>query len=112
MPHVAGDLGRAVRHGRDVLEEHGPIVRDADDQLSKFFRPADTDAGLDRNGNVRGNPRVTSPRNYTFDPPMRVAVDNAVRAVRACDPYPFPTDPQLGDHYEIWNEIEFTFTPR
>lgn len=67
---------------------------------------------LDRNGNVRGNPRVTSPRNYTFDPPMRVAVDNAVRAVRQCDPYPFPTDPQLGDHYEIWNEIEFTFTPR
>jgi hypothetical protein len=67
---------------------------------------------LDRNGNVRGPPRVTSPRNYTFDPPMRVAVDSAVRAVLACDPYPFPTDPQLGDHYEIWNEIEFTFTPR
>ena len=52
------------------------------------------------------------------DEPSRATLDgdrirlNAVRAVRACDPYPFPTDPQLGDHSEIWNEIEFTFTPR
>lgn len=66
---------------------------------------------LDRNGNLRGNPRVTSPANYTFDPPMRVAVDNAVRAILTCDPYPFPTDPQLGDHYEVWDRIEFTFRP-
>lgn len=67
---------------------------------------------LDRNGNLRGNPRVVSPNNYTFDPPMRVAVDLAMRAVRTCDPYPFPTDPILGDHYEEWSQIEFTFTPR
>lgn len=66
---------------------------------------------LDRNGNLRGQPRVTSPRNYTFDAPMRVAVDTALRAVRTCEPYPFPDDPRLAEHYDIWNEQEFTFRP-
>ncbi|MBK6704669.1 MAG: hypothetical protein IPG56_13575 [Caulobacteraceae bacterium] len=67
---------------------------------------------LDRNGNLRGPPRVTSPRNTTFDPPMRVAVDNAVRAVTTCDPYPFATDPVVADHYDTWDRLEFTFRPR
>lgn len=67
---------------------------------------------LDRNGNLRGQPRVVSPSNYTFDPPMQVAVNNARRAIQTCDPYPFPTDPQLADHYETWDQLEFTFTPR
>jgi hypothetical protein len=67
---------------------------------------------LDRNGNLRGQPRVISPTNYTFDAPMQVAVNNARRAIQTCDPYPFPTDPQLGEHYEVWARIETTFTPR
>lgn len=64
---------------------------------------------LDRNGNLRGQPRVTSPRNYTFDAPMRTAVDNAIRAVRSCDFTFFPEDPVVGPHYEVWDEIEYTF---
>jgi hypothetical protein len=67
---------------------------------------------VDRHGNLRGQPRVTSPRNYTFDAPMRTAVDAAVRAVRSCDPYPFPEDPVVGEHYETWDQLEFTFRPR
>ena len=67
---------------------------------------------LDRNGNLRGPPRVTNPRNYTFDPPMRVAVESAQRAVSTCDPYPFPTDPVVGDHYDSWDRLKFTFRPR
>lgn len=68
---------------------------------------------LDRNGNLRGPPRVTSPRgNFTFDPDMRFAVDSAVRAVNTCDPFPFATDPVVGEHYETWDRLEFTFRPR
>lgn len=66
---------------------------------------------LDRNGNLRGQPRVTSPRITTFDAPMRAAVDAAQRAVRTCDPYPFPEDPVVGQHYETWDQLEFTFRP-
>lgn len=66
---------------------------------------------INRNGTLNGQPRVVSPRNYTFDPAMRTAVDAAVRAVRVCDPYPFPDDPVVGEHYEIWRETEFTFRP-
>ena len=67
---------------------------------------------LDRNGNLRGPPRVTSPRNYTFDPDMQYAVNNAIRAVQTCDPFPYATDPVLADHYETWGRIEFTFRRR
>lgn len=67
---------------------------------------------LDRNGNLRGAPRVISPTNYTFDAPMRVAVQNAVMAVNTCDPYPFPTDPVVGEHYETWARLRFRFIPR
>lgn len=66
---------------------------------------------LNRNGTLNGQPRVTSPRNYTFDPPMRAAVDAAVRAVRACDPYPLPDDPVVGEHYEVWRTQIYTFRP-
>jgi hypothetical protein len=66
---------------------------------------------LDRNGNLRGQPRVTNPRNYTFDAPMRTAAEAALRAVRSCDFSFFPNDPVVGQYYEAWNEIEFTFRP-
>ncbi|WP_395646117.1 hypothetical protein [Terricaulis sp.] len=66
---------------------------------------------LNRNGTLNGQPRVVTPRNYTFDPEMRTAVDAALRAVRTCDPYPFADDPVVGDHYEIWREMDFTFRP-
>jgi hypothetical protein len=66
---------------------------------------------LNRNGTLNGQPRVTSPRNYSFDAPMRTAVDAAVRAVRACDPYPLPDDPVVGEHNEIWRNQVYTFRP-
>lgn len=67
---------------------------------------------INRNGTLNGQPVVTSPRNYTFDPAMRTAAEAALRAVRQCDPYPFPDDPVVGEHYEIWRHTEFTFRPR
>lgn len=67
---------------------------------------------LNRNGTLNGQPRVTSPRNYSFDAPMRVAVEAAQRAVRACDPYPFPDDPIVGEHYEIWRNNSYRFAVR
>lgn len=66
---------------------------------------------LNRNGTLRGEAIVISPRNYTFDPYMRVAVERALRAVRVCDPFPFADDPVVGEHYEIWRQTEFTFRP-
>jgi len=66
---------------------------------------------VDRNGALRGQPRVVSPSNYTFDPPMRVAAEAALRAVRACDPYPYPNDPVVGEHYDLWRAGEFRFIP-
>lgn len=67
---------------------------------------------LNRNGTLNGQPRVISPRNTTFDPAMAAAVAAAERAVRTCDPYPFPDDPVVGEHYDIWRQTEFTFRPR
>jgi hypothetical protein len=69
---------------------------------------------INRNGTLNGQPRVTTPRSgsYTFDPPMRTAVDAATRAVRACDPYPLPDDPVVGEHYEVWRTQVYTFRPQ
>lgn len=68
---------------------------------------------INRNGTLNGQPRVTSPRqgSYSFDAPMRTAVEAAVRAVRACDPYPLPDDPVVGEHYDIWRTQVYTFRP-
>lgn len=66
---------------------------------------------INRNGTLNGQPQVTNPRNYSFDAPMRTAVEAAVRAVRACDPYPLPDDPVVGEHYEIWRRQVYTFRP-
>lgn len=66
---------------------------------------------LNRNGTLRGQPRVTSPSNYTFNPAMRTAAESALRAIRLCDPWPFADDPVVGDHYEVWREMEYVFRP-
>jgi hypothetical protein len=66
---------------------------------------------LNRNGTLNGQPRVLSPTSYSFDPPMRTAVEAALRAVRQCDPYPFPDDPIVGEHYQIWRTQIYTFRP-
>jgi|GEM_PF-2118410 len=64
---------------------------------------------LNRNGTLSGQPDVVSPRNYQFDPPMGQAVATALRAVRSCDFSFLPADPQVGPHYEIWQENNYTF---
>jgi hypothetical protein len=66
---------------------------------------------LNRNGTLNGQPVVTNPRNYTFDPNMRIAAEAALRAVRTCDFSFFSDDPVVGDHYEIWRQTEFAFRP-
>lgn len=66
---------------------------------------------LNRNDTLNGQPRVTSPRNYTFDPHMRTAAEYALRAVRQCDPYPYPDDPVLAEHYQLWRETTVVFDP-
>jgi hypothetical protein len=67
---------------------------------------------LDRNGNLRGQPRVTMPTNYTFDPHRRAAVEAALRAVRSCDFTFFPEDPAVGSRYDAWDDLEYTFAVR
>jgi hypothetical protein len=42
---------------------------------------------------------------------MRVAVESAQRAVATCDPFPFATDPVVGDHYDTWDRLRFRFVP-
>lgn len=66
---------------------------------------------LNRNGTLNGQPRVVRPTNYAFDAPMGVAVASAVRAVRECEPFPFPDDPVVGEHYEIWRSQSYNFNP-
>lgn len=68
---------------------------------------------IDRNGHLRGQPRVTNPplASYVSDPFMRTAVQSALRAVSQCSPYPFPNDPVVGEHYDLWRTGEFTFRP-
>lgn len=66
---------------------------------------------LNRNGTLNGQPRVTNPRNYTFDPYMRAAAEAALRAVRQCDPFPFADDAVLREHYEAWRSPEIVFSP-
>lgn len=65
---------------------------------------------LDRNGNLRGQPRVVEPAgNLTFDPAMRAAVNSALTAVRSCNFTFFAEDPIVGPHYDAWDELDYTF---
>jgi hypothetical protein len=66
---------------------------------------------LARNGSLIGQPRVTSPSNYALNPYMRAAAEAAQRAIRQCDPFPFADDPVVGDRYDLWRQMEYTFRP-
>ncbi|MBL8549403.1 MAG: hypothetical protein JNJ73_05415 [Hyphomonadaceae bacterium] len=66
---------------------------------------------LDARGRLNGEPQLVSPTSTFGDPPMRAAADAALRAVLACDPFPFADDPVAADHYEVWRDMEFTFDP-
>lgn len=67
---------------------------------------------LDQDGSLNGEPRVTSPRTYRYDRQTRAFVERAITAVRNCSPFSFVRDPELADHYEEWDELEFVFSVR
>ncbi len=63
---------------------------------------------LNRDGSLARQPQPVSPANpASADPPLRVAAENALRAVRVCAPFTLPPE-----KYERWREIIFTFDPR
>ncbi len=65
---------------------------------------------LNRDGSLNGQPRVLRPTNYTFDPLMNEAVNRALRAVRTCEPIErLPSDPIVGEHFDLWRDQEVTF---
>lgn len=66
---------------------------------------------VDARGAVRGQPQVISPRSTLGDPIMRAAVSSARNAILACSPFPFPDDPAVADHYDLWRDMEYTFRP-
>lgn len=66
---------------------------------------------VDARGAVRGTPQVTAPRSTIGDPIMRAAVNNARNAILACSPFPFPEDPAVAEHYDLWRDMEYTFRP-
>ncbi|MET0183149.1 MAG: cell envelope integrity protein TolA [Caulobacterales bacterium] len=67
---------------------------------------------INRNGGLEGEPQLVSPRTSGGDPEMRAAIENALRAVRLCDPFPLGDDPVAAEHYELWRRMEYTFRPR
>jgi len=63
---------------------------------------------LTRQGRVAAG-GVGRPRVAQGNAPQAL-LDDAVRAVRACDlPYPFADDPQGPPNYDLWREIELCF---
>lgn len=66
---------------------------------------------LDRTAHIRGQPRLVYPNAIAPDRTLRAAIDNAMSAVRACDPYPFADDPLTSDHYELWRQITYNLDP-
>jgi hypothetical protein len=72
------------------------------DQLSVAVR-----FRLDARGRVVGRPSPN--RNPMGNPELRVAIQRAESAVLQCDPFPFPNDPALRDHYDLWREMEVNF---
>lgn len=58
---------------------------------------------LNRDGSLAAQPRVVS-QVLPGDAYMRVAADNALRAVRTCAPFKLPAD-----SYDLWRELDLTF---
>jgi hypothetical protein len=68
---------------------------------------------LDRDGRISGEIQTVSPREHPFlSGDVRVAIANARRAARLCEPYPFATHPQLREHYRLWQMINYRFGAR
>lgn len=67
---------------------------------------------INRHGGLEGQPELVSPTSSGGDPELRAAIDNALRAVRLCDPFPMADDPAAAQHYELWRRMEYTFRPR
>lgn len=65
---------------------------------------------VDRDGRISGEIQAIQPRESAFmSAEQRAALNNAIRAARVCEPYPFPTDPVLRDHYNVWRVNSYRF---
>lgn len=62
---------------------------------------------LDRDGRVRGNPRVVAPTGYESNDLARNAVETAMRAVLRRRQFDLPED-----RYAEWQNFQFRFDPR
>jgi colicin import membrane protein len=58
---------------------------------------------LNRDGSVRGAPRVANPQN---SPQFQAAADAAIRAILECQNYNLPPD-----KYETWEIVKLKFDP-
>ena len=67
-------------------------------------------ARLNRQGRI--TPNGVSRPELVSGTASQAVLDEAVRAARACEPYPFPRDPQGPDNYDLWQQIELCFGPR
>jgi hypothetical protein len=67
---------------------------------------------LNPDGTLDGQPRVTQPHGYAFDPSARRAADAARAAIESCAPFAFAIDPVTRDHYDRWRQMELVFDPR
>jgi hypothetical protein len=66
---------------------------------------------LDARGRVQGSPQLVSPSGILADATQRAAADAAIRAILACDPYPFPNYAWAAEHYDVWRDMVFDFDP-
>lgn len=52
---------------------------------------------------------VSAPREGSGIRLPQAVLDDAVRAARACAPYPFPRDPNGPENYDLWRQMELCF---
>jgi hypothetical protein len=62
---------------------------------------------LDRDGRLRGNPRVVAPTGYEGNNLARNAVETAMRAVQLRRQFDLPED-----RYSEWQNFQFRFDPQ
>lgn len=61
---------------------------------------------LARNGQIQ---QMGQARNIGSRRASQAVLEDAVRAARACAPYPFPQDPNGPPNFDLWSDMELTF---
>jgi hypothetical protein len=119
FPALVGAQETAV-----VAEPHGRV--EVQDRVRAILRTtiarcwrAPTDAAaqstrvtlnfeLNLDGTLVAPPVIAEPTGSLTDG-EREAVENALRAVRLCQPFAFAQDPVLRDNYEVWRRLSMSF---